>query len=65
MKKITAAFTIVVALAVAGCSLLGSGEAVKQDSGRTVYRAAGAPPDLPEIAPVQQEVPGEKRSRVP
>ncbi|HEY2046295.1 MAG TPA: hypothetical protein VGG93_06910 [Candidatus Udaeobacter sp.] len=65
MKKLTAAFTIAVALAVAGCGLLGSGEAVKQDSGRTVYRAAGAPPDLPDIAPVQQEVPGEKRPRSP
>lgn len=65
MKKLTAAFTIVVALAIAGCGLLGSGEAIKQDSGRTVYRAAEAPPDQPDIAPVQQEVPGEKRSRVP
>ena len=65
MKKITAAVTVVIALAVAGCSLLGSGEAVKQDSGRTVYRAAEAPADLPDVAPVQQEVPGEKRSRVP
>jgi hypothetical protein len=61
----TAAFTIVVALAVAGCGLFGSGEAVKQDSGRTVYRASEAPADLPDIAPAQQEVPGEKRSRVP
>ena len=52
MKKITAAFTIVVALAVAGCGLFGSGEAVKQDSGRTVYRAAEAPPDLPDATPV-------------
>jgi hypothetical protein len=65
VKKLTAALTILVALAVAGCGLLGSGEAVKQDSGRTVYRAAEAPSDLPDIAPVQQEVPGEKRSRVP
>jgi hypothetical protein len=65
MKQLAAGFTIVVALAIAGCGLLGSGEAVKQDSGRTVYRAAEAPPDLPDVAPVQQEVPGEKRSRVP
>ncbi|HEY4639455.1 MAG TPA: hypothetical protein VIG87_05995, partial [Candidatus Udaeobacter sp.] len=63
MKRLTAAFTIVIAFAVAGCGLLGSGEAVKQDSGRTVYRAAEAPPDQPDIAPVQQVVPGEKRSR--
>ena len=53
------------ALAIAGCGFFGSGEAVRQDPGRTVYRAAEAPPDLPDIAPVQQEVPGEKRSRVP
>jgi hypothetical protein len=61
VKKITAAFTIVVALAIAGCGLFGPGEAVKQDPGRTVYRAAEAPPDVPDIAPVRQQVPGEKR----
>ena len=65
MKKLAAGFTIVVALPIAGCGLLGSGEAVKQDSGRTVYRAAEAPADLPDVAPVQQAVPGEKLSRVP
>jgi len=65
VKRLTAAFTIVIALVIAGCGLLGSGEAVKQDSGRTVYRAPEAPPELPDIAPVPQEVPGEKRSRVP
>jgi len=66
VKKLTAAFTILVALAVAGCGLLGSGEAVKQDSGRTVYRAAEAPPDLSDAvpAPATQEVPGEKRSKL-
>jgi hypothetical protein len=65
VKKIIAAVTVVVALAVAGCGLLGSGESVKQGSGRTVYRAAEAPPDQTDIAPVQQVVPGEKRSRQP
>ena len=54
-----------VALAIAGCGLLGSGEAVKQDSGRTVYRASEAPSDQPDIAPAQQQVPGEKRARAP
>ena len=59
------AFTIAVAFAIAGCGFFGSGEAVKQDPGRTVYRAAEAPPDVSDATPVRQEVPGEKRSRVP
>ena len=58
MKNFTAAFTILGALAIVGCGLFGSGEAVRQDPGRTVYRAAEAPPDLPDITPVRQEVPG-------
>ena len=61
MRKITAALTIVIALAIAGCGLFGSGEAVRQDPGRTVYRAAEAPPDLSDAVPVRQQVPGEKR----
>jgi hypothetical protein len=66
VKKITAAFTIAVAFAIAGCGLFGSGEAVKQDPGRTVYRAAEAPPDLSDAvpAPAPQQVPGEKRSKL-
>ena len=60
----TAAFTGVVALAFAGCGFFGSSEAVKQDSGRTVYRAAEAPPGVPETTPVREQVPGEKRWRV-
>ena len=65
MKKIAAVFAVVFTLAVAGCGFFGSGEAVKQDPGRAVYRAAEAPPDVPETTPVREEVPGEKRSRVP
>ena len=62
MKRLIAALTILIALAIAGCGLFGSGEAVKQDPGRTVYRAAeAAPPDLPDTTPVRQQVPGEKR----
>ena len=64
MNEITAGFTIVVALSIGGCSLFGSGEAVKQESSRTVYRAAEAPPDLPDAVPAQGEVPGEKRSKL-
>jgi len=58
-------FAVVFTLAVAGCGFFGSREAVKQDPGRAVYRAAEAPPDVPETTPVREEVPGEKRSRVP
>ena len=66
MTKLIAAFSTIVALATAGCGLVGSGEAVKQDSSRTVYRAAEAAPDVSDEMPVRQEVvPGEKRSRVP
>jgi hypothetical protein len=65
VKKITAALTIMIAFAIAGCGLFGSSEAVKQDPGRTLYRASEAPPDLSDVAPVKQEVPGENRSRVP
>jgi len=61
MKKVTAAFTIAGTLALGGCGLFGPGEAVRQDPGRTVYRAAEAAPDLPDIAPVRQQVSGEKR----
>ena len=64
VKKIAAVLTALLAFAVAGCGLFGSGEAVKQGSGRTVYRAEEAPPDLSDAvpAPAPQEVPGEKRS---
>ena len=61
MKKLTAACTIAGALGIAGCGLFGSGEMVREDPGRAVYRAAEAPPDLPDFAPVRQQVPGEKR----
>jgi len=66
VKKLAAAFTTLFALAAAGCTLLGSGEAVKQDSGRAVYRAEEATPDLSDAvpAPAPQEVPGEKRSKL-
>jgi len=61
VKKLTVACTIAAALAIAGCGLFGSGEAVRQDPGRTVYRAAEAPPDLPDYVPERGQVPGEKR----
>jgi hypothetical protein len=66
VKKLRAAFTTLFALAAAGCSLFGSGEAVKQDSSRTVYRAEESLPDLSDAvpAPAPQEVPGEKRSKL-
>jgi hypothetical protein len=66
VKKLSVAFISLFALAAAGCSLFGSGEAVKHDSGRTVYRAEEAPPDLSDAvpAPAPQDVPGEKRSKL-
>ena len=64
MKKIAAEVTVAAAFAFAGCGFVGSGEAVKQDPGRTVYRADGAAPDVPQTEPVQEEIPGEKRSKV-
>jgi hypothetical protein len=66
VKKITAVFTALLAFTVAECSFFGSGEAVKQGAGRTLYRAEEAPPDLSDAvpAPAPQEVPGEKRSKL-
>ncbi|HMF45622.1 MAG TPA: hypothetical protein VKE29_03010 [Candidatus Udaeobacter sp.] len=64
MKKITAASTVAVAFAFTGCGFFGSGEAVKQDPGRTVYRASEAAPDVPETTTVQEQVAGEKRSKL-
>jgi len=65
VKKITAALTVVTAFAFAGCGFFGSHEAVKQDPGRIVYRAAEAPPDVPETASVREQVPGEQLSKKP
>jgi hypothetical protein len=65
VKKLPAVCAIAVALVIAGCGLFGSGEAVRQDPNRTVYRAAEAPPDLPDFVPERGQVPGEKRSRLP
>ena len=63
-KKIPTAVTVAGAFAFAGCGFVGSGKAVKQDPGRTVYRADGVAPDVPQTEPVQEEIPGEKRSKL-
>jgi hypothetical protein len=63
VKKLTAIFTVAAAFVFAGCGFFGSGEAVKQDPGHTVYRASEAVPDVPETTTVQEQVPGEKRSK--
>jgi hypothetical protein len=60
----TAAFTVVAALFGVGCGFFGPGEAVKHDSGSTVYRAAEPPPDVPETTSAPEQVPGEKRPKM-
>jgi hypothetical protein len=60
VKEIVAVLTIAGSLAIAGCGLFGSGEAVGQQSGRTVYRAPEENPlDVPDVTPVREKVPGE------
>jgi hypothetical protein len=62
VKELVAVLTIAGSLAVAGCSLFGSSEAVRHESGRTVYRAAEENPfDVPDVTPSREKVPGETR----
>jgi hypothetical protein len=49
-------------LGIAGCGFFGPNEATRQESGRTVYRAAEEnPEDVPDVIPVRGKVPGETR----
>jgi hypothetical protein len=49
-------------LGLAGCGFFGPSEASRQESGRTVYRAAEEnPEDVPDVTPVRGKVPGETR----
>jgi hypothetical protein len=51
-----------IAAAFAGCGLFGTPEQVRQESGRTTYRAVEDNSlERPDIAPVSQKVPGESR----
>jgi hypothetical protein len=62
VKGIVALLTIAGSLTIAACSLFGPGEAVRQESGRTLYRAAEEnPADAPDVVPLREKVPGESR----
>lgn len=62
VKGIVAILTIASSLTIAACSLFGPGEAVRHESGRTLYRAAEEnPTDAPDVAPLREKVPGETR----
>ena len=62
VKGIVALLTIAGSLTIAACSFFEPGEAVRHESGRTLYRAAEEnPPGAPDVAPVREKVPGESR----
>jgi hypothetical protein len=62
VKEIVVVFAIAGSLAMAGCSLLGSGEEVRDEPRRSIYRAANeSPVDNPDVTPVREKVPGESR----
>jgi hypothetical protein len=62
VKGIVAILTIAGALAVAACTFFEPREAVRQESGRTLYRAAEEnPTDRPDVTPLREKVPGESR----
>jgi hypothetical protein len=60
VKGIVAVVTVAGALTLAGCSFFEPGEAVREKSGRTLYRAAEENPS-PEVTPLREKVPGETR----
>jgi hypothetical protein len=62
VKEIAVVFAIAGSLAMVGCNLLGSGEEVRDEPRRSIYRAANENPvDNPDVTPVQEKVPGESR----
>jgi hypothetical protein len=62
VKRIVALFTIAGSLTIAACTFFEPGEAVREDSGRTLYRAAEEnPTDRPDVTPLREKVPGETR----
>jgi hypothetical protein len=62
VKGIVALLMVAGALTIAACSFFESGEAVREDSGRTLYRAAEEnPTDRPDVTPLREKVPGETR----
>jgi hypothetical protein len=62
VKGFVALLTVAVALTIAACSFFEPGEAVREESGRTLYRAAEEnPTDRPDVTPLRERVPGETR----
>lgn len=62
VKGIVALFTIAGLLTLPACSLFGPGEAVRHESGRSLYRAGEEnPADAPDVTPLREKVPGESR----
>lgn len=62
VKGIVALLTIAGPLTIAACSFFGPGEAVRQESGRTLYRGPEEnPANAPDVAPLRKKVPGESR----
>jgi hypothetical protein len=60
VKRTLVLFSI--AGAFAACGLLGTPEQIRQESGRTTYRAAeDSSLERPDITPVPEKVPGESR----
>jgi hypothetical protein len=59
VKEIVVVFTIAGSLAMAGCGLPGSGEEVRDEPQRSIYRAAnGNPVDNPDVTPLQEKCRG-------
>ena len=62
VKGIVALLTIAGSLTIAACSFFEPGEAVQEESGRALYRAAEENPlDAPDVTPLREKVPGETR----
>jgi hypothetical protein len=62
VKGIVALLTVAGALTNAACTFFEPGEAVREESGRTLYRAAEEnPTDRPDVTPLREKVPGETR----
>jgi hypothetical protein len=62
VKRIVALLIVAGALTIAACSFFEPGEATREESGRTLYRAAEEnPTDAPDVTPLREKVPGESR----
>ena len=62
VKRIGALLTVAGSLTIAACSFFEPGEATREESGRTLYRAEEEnPTDRPDVTPVREKVPGETR----